>query len=332
MPVSVALYDKTLDRIKPQIDALGLDITLHPYTAEGLFAPLTDDAMPTKPSDMDIDYLWLSPDHSSDGTLSTACTLAKDLRSLKVLQTFNAGLDHPGYRPIADRGVRICNSSAQAIAISEYVMAHVLDVFQPLAERRELHASRTWQRTPFREIARTNWLIFGFGPIGRAVAKRAKAFDATTTVIRRSPATSDTVDVCGTLADIDKFLPEADVIVIACPLNDETRGLADAKFFSALKPDAVLVNIARGAIIDDAAMMTALDEGKFATAVLDVFHTEPLPADDPLWAHPKIRMTSHTSFNGSGVRQRWLELFLDNLPRYVRGETLLNEVAPNDIP
>jgi phosphoglycerate dehydrogenase-like enzyme len=332
MSVSVALYDKTLDRIKPQVDALGLDITLRPYTADCVFVPDGAGAPPVEPSQMDIDYLWLSPDHSADGTLAAAFTLAKNLRSLKVLQTFNAGLDHPGYRPIADRGVRICNSSAQAIAISEYVMAHVLDVFQPLRQRHQLQAERTWQRTPFREIARTNWLIFGYGPIGRSVAKRAKAFDARTTVIRRTPATSDFVDRSGTLADTQSFLREADVIVLACPLNAETRGLAGADFFAALKPDTVLVNIARGALIDDAAMMAALDAGQFQTAVLDVFHTEPLPADDPLWTHPKIRMTAHTSFNGSGVRQRWLELFLDNLPRYVRGEDLINEVAPDDIP
>ena len=85
-------------------------------------------------------------------------------------------------------------------------------------------------------------------------------------------------------------------------------------------------------VIDDAALMAALDEGRLATAVLDVFHTEPLPADDPLWSHPKVRMTCHTSFAGSGGATRWKELFLDNLPRYVRGEALVNEVPPDDIP
>ena len=85
-------------------------------------------------------------------------------------------------------------------------------------------------------------------------------------------------------------------------------------------------------LIDDAALMAALDDGRLANAVLDVFHTEPLPADDPLWAHPKIRITPHTSFAGGGGVTRWKELFLDNLPRYVHGERLANEVNPNDIP
>ena len=183
----------------------------------------------------------------------------------------------------------------------------------------------------FREISRTNWLIVGYGPIGQEVARRAKAFGATTTVVRRSPATGELVDRAGTLADLPKFLPDADVVVLACPLNTATRGMAGADFFAAMKPDAVLVNIARGALIDDAAMMAALDAGKFDTAVLDVFHTEPLPADDPLWAHPKIRITSHTSFSGSGVRQRWDDLFVDNLPRFARGEPMRNVVNPDDI-
>ena len=99
-----------------------------------------------------------------------------------------------------------------------------------------------------------------------------------------------------------------------------------------VKEGAILLNIGRGLLIDDTALMAALDEGRLATAVLDVFHTEPLPADDKLWTHPKIRATSHTSFAGGGGATRWKELFLDNLQRFVQGEALVNEVNPNDIP
>ena len=98
-----------------------------------------------------------------------------------------------------------------------------------------------------------------------------------------------------------------------------------------MKPGAILVNVARGPIIDDAAMMQALDDGRLAQAVLDVFHTEPLPSDDPLWSHPKVRITPHTSFAGSGGQVRWRELFLENFPRFVAGESLVTEVRPGDI-
>ena len=328
MSVSVGIYANSYDAIKPRLDALNLDINVMTFDANGKF--LVDGAQ-VAPSDIDLDYLWLSQELSSEGTLDMAFQLALDCRSINVLQTFNAGLDNPAYKQIAAKGVRLCNSSAQAIAISEYVLAQVLAIFQPLAQQRESQANKQWQITRFREIARTNWLIVGYGPIGRATAERAKAFDAHISVIRRSPETGPTVDRAGTMADLPAILPDIDVIVLACPLNDATRGFADKAFFDAVKPGAVLVNIARGGLIDDAALIAALDADRLTAAALDVFHTEPLPKDDPLWAHPKVYMTSHTSFAGSGVRGRWQELFLDNLPRFVRGEALINEVNPADL-
>ena len=328
MPVSVALYEKSLQTIGPRLDALGLDIEVIPFNAEGQFLI---DGKPTAPADVEVDYLWLSPEVSADKIQKQAFGLAVDCKSIGVLQTFNAGLDNPAYKTVSDKGVQICNSSAQATAISEYVMAHVLDVFHPMARRRELQAGKTWQITPFREISKSNWLIFGFGPIGQRVAALAKAFGATTTVIRRSPQTSETVDRAGTLADLPTLLPDADVLVLACPLNNETRGFAGADFFAQVKPGAVLVNIARGALIDDKALISALDSGQISDAVLDVFHTEPLPSDDPLWSHPKVRLTCHTSFSGSGVRARWEQLFLDNIVRFVNGEQLAHVVNPDDI-
>ncbi|MFY0612562.1 MAG: D-2-hydroxyacid dehydrogenase [Hyphomicrobiaceae bacterium] len=328
MTVSVGIYAKSYDNIKSRLDALDLDIEVFPFNAEGMF--LVGGAE-RDPSDVDLDYLWFSQELSSEGVLPTAFKLALACRSIKVLQTFNAGLDNPAYKQIAAKGIRLCNSSAQAIAISEYVLAQVFALFQPLALQRELQAKKQWQVTPYREIARTNWLIVGFGPIGRATAERAKAFGAKITVVRRSPETGPTVDRAGTMADLPSILPDIDVIVLACPLNDTTRGFAGKAFFEAVKPDAVLVNIARGGLIDDAALIDALDNGRLGAATLDVFHTEPLPSDDPLWSHPKINITSHTSFAGSGVRTRWQELFLDNLPRFVKGEPLINEVNPADL-
>lgn len=329
MPVTLLMYDKALARIGERLHALNLDLDLATFDRSGRVAI---GGKSLHPEEVSVDYVWLSSDLNADGFQQGAFDLALALRSAKVLQTFNAGLDHPFYKQLSAKGTRISNSSAQAVAISEYVMGQVLAVFQPIEEQRRLQASQTWKITPYREIAGTTWLIVGYGPIGREIAKRAKVFGARTTIVRRSPETSELADRAGTLADLPKLAADADVVVLACPLNAETRGFADAAFFASLKPGALLVNIARGALVDDAAMIAALDQGRLSAAVLDVFHEEPLPSDNPLWGHPKVRLTSHTSFAGSGVRGRWDELFLENIGRYARGEPLLNEFNPRDFP
>lgn len=329
MPVTLLMYDKALARIGDRLRALNLDLEIATFDKSGR---VTMAGKSLAPEEVSVDYMWLSSDMNVDGFQEGGFKAALALRSAKVLQTYNAGLDHPFYKQLSAKGTRISNSSAQAVAISEYVMGQVLAVFQPIEEQRQLQASRTWKITRYREIAGTTWLIVGYGPIGREIARRAKAFGARTMVVRRSPETSELVDQAGTLADLPKLAPLADVVVLACPLNTQTRGFADRAFFASLKPGATLVNIARGALIDDAAMIAALDEGRLATAILDVFHEEPLPSDNLLWGHPKVRLTSHTSFAGSGVRDRWDELFLENIGRYARGEALLNEFDPRDFP
>jgi phosphoglycerate dehydrogenase-like enzyme len=328
MPKTLLMYDKALQRIGDRLRGEALDLTLATFDRSG-----TIDVAGRKLAATEFapDYVWLSSDINLDKFQDGAFACVETLRSVGVLQTFNAGLDNPFYRRMSAKGVIICNSSAQAVAISEYVMGQVLAVMQPIAEQRALQARREWRITPYREISGTTWLIVGFGPIGREVARRAKAFGVRTLVVRRSPETSDIADEAGTLADLKAFAARADVVVLACPLNAETRNMADAGFFDALKPGALLVNIARGGLVDDTALIAALDKGQVATAVLDVFHKEPLPADDPLWSHPQVRVTSHTSFAGSGVRGRWDELFFTNIRRFAKGESLTNVVDPRDL-
>ena len=328
MTITVAMYDKGHQHIGQRLAALGLDIKLATFSKDGT---MSIDGAAIAPREADIDYLWLNSSINADGFQDGAFALAQACRSVKVLQTYNAGLDHPFYKAMAAKGTRICNSSAQAIAISEFVFAHVMSVVHPIDQQRELQARKQWKITPYREISQTNWLIVGFGPIGQEIARKVKVFGARTAIVRRSPTVSELADKVGTMTELKAFAAEADVIVLACSLNAQTRGLADAAFFGAVKPGAILANIARGALIDDTALLAALDKGTLAHAVLDVFHQEPLPADNPFWSHPKVRMTSHTSFAGSGVRGRWDALFLDNIARFVNGKPLVNEVDPNDL-
>ena len=327
MTIILGMHEKSHAYIGPRLAALKLDVEVRTFDSEGIF---TVGGKPQPAAETDIDYLWLSS-HVGGPLRDAAFKVAFDCRKVGVLQTFNAGLDHPFYKALSDKGTRICNSSAQGVAIAEYTLAQVLAVLQPIEQQRALQAQGLWKQLPFREVSETRWLIIGFGPIGQELAKRVKAFGAGVSVIRRSPVAADNVDQVGTSADTATFLGAADIVVLACPVNDQTRGMADAAFFGAMKKGAILVNIARGALVDDAAMLQALDAGTIGTAVLDVFHTEPLPAGNPLWTHPSVRMTSHTSFFGSGVRARWDALFLDNIARFAKGLPLASEVAPRDI-
>ena len=178
MPVTVAIYDQTLELIRERLEALALDIVIHPFGKDGWVSA-------NGPAE--IDYFWFSPAISANGGLGAAFELVLECKSVGVLQTFNAGLDNPNYKKISDSGVRICNSSAQGVAIAEYVLAQALSLLQPIEMQRNQQAEKLWRTTPFREISGMNWLIIGFGAIGREVAKRVKSFGATTAVVRRSP-------------------------------------------------------------------------------------------------------------------------------------------------
>ena len=328
MTFTLGMYDQSYARIKPRLEALKLDAKVVTFSKDGMFDV---DGVKTPPSAMVLDYVWLSTQLNADGFRNGAFDMMLACKKIGVLQTFNAGLDDPFYKKISDKGTRVCNSSAQGIAIAEYVMGQVLSVLQPIEKQRELQKQKIWQITQFREISQTRWLIAGYGPIGEALAARVKAFGAGVDVIRRTPAASADVDRVGTMDDLPKFLPEADIVVLACSLTNETRGFVNAGFFSAMKPDSILVNIARGGLVDDAALFAALDKGAPATFISDVFQVEPLPADSPFWTHPRVRLTGHTSFAGSGGRARWDQLFIDNIQRFARGEPLKQEVDPKNI-
>ena len=324
----VGIFEGACERLSDRLAGIEAPMELWRFDTEGHFR-CANRSVPA--AQMELDYLWLGPDLAGGKYGSLPFDVALGCKRVEVLQTFNAGLDHLAYRQLAERGVRICNSSAQSVAISEYVMAHALHAIAPIDERRALQQQRAWKRTPFREIAGMHWIIVGFGPIGRETAKRAKAFGANITVVRRSSNRDENVDRVATLAELPELLPEADVIVLACSLNEDTRRLANAEFFRFTRADAILINIARGGLIEEQALIDALDSVRLGKAVLDVFEPEPLSDESVLWGHPNILVTAHTSFDGDGTRARWDELLFDNLPRFLRDEALVNEVNLADL-
>ena len=178
----------------------------------------------------------------------------------------------------------------------------------------------------------TTWLVVGLGAIGTAVATRAAVFGARVVGVRRHPTGEEPVDALLAPTDPLDAVPTADVVVLAAPATAATERLVDARFLAAMRPGSVLVNVARGSLVDEAALLAALDRGVPKAAILDVFATEPLPADSPFWEHPRVVATPHSSSGGAGRHDRAAALFVENLGRYRRGEPLLHEVDPGDVP
>ncbi len=281
---------------------------------------------------IDPEVVWLSLDSYASGTMGQLYGRLMKSASPRWTQIMAAGIDNPIFRNIMEKGVRLSKSSAQATPIAEYVLAHALSLQIPIQAQADLQAKHEWKSTPYRELGNTKWVLVGFGNIGHEIAKRIKPFGVDLTVVRRSPkAQGDLADRVIGLADLPPLLPQADVIVLACALNDETRDMCDAAFFQSLKPGAILINIGRGGLVDEEALKAGLDRDQPAHAVLDVFHTEPLSSDSWFWDHPKVRVSAHTSNSGDGNLGRGDELFLENLRRYLAKEPLLNEADPREV-
>jgi phosphoglycerate dehydrogenase-like enzyme len=213
------------------------------------------------------------------------------------------------------------------VSIAEFVMREVMDRFQRADQWRAAAAAHRWEHHEWREVCGSTWLVVGVGAIGTAVAERARAFGCRVIGVRRHPDGSEPVDEMISPDELTSALPRVDVVVLTLPATDETRNLVNDDFLAAMRPDAVLVNVARGAIVDEPALLRALDAGRPDFAVLDVVSEEPLPGDHPLWSHPKVVVTPHSSSGGHGRFARGADLFAENLRRYRAGEPLLHEVT-----
>ncbi|HVO08015.1 MAG TPA: D-2-hydroxyacid dehydrogenase [Burkholderiaceae bacterium] len=274
-----------------------------------------------------VHLCWISLDIFEQHLAARIESLLHEAAGLRWLHTVHAGLDWPIYAALLARGVRVSRSHAQAPAIAEFVLAHVMAVFQ---RHERIHASQRehrWLPHPFRELASSRWLVVGAGHAGLEIARRARALGATVVGVARGEIGDPAIGHAIKPDHLPFELPSADVVVLSCPLTDATRDLVDRTFLAAMKDSAILVNIARGGLVDEAALLEALDGGRLAHAILDVTRIEPLPPDSPLWAHERVRLTAHSAYAGSGTAARNDELFAENLRRYLAREPLLYEVS-----
>lgn len=319
---------------QPSVDRLGEALTARPGVEILLMRP--DGGLTLGGAEVSVDAArpevgWLNGDLFGDAPIREYMTALLKSPDLKWVQSGAAGFDHPVFAQIVAKGARLTTNHAQAVGMAEYVLAGVLDHFQRGPGRRAAQARREWARLPFREVAGSHWLVVGFGAIGQAVAVRARAFGAQVTGVRRSAGSHPDADAMASPDQLPGLLPQADVVVLSLPLSPRTAGMVDAGFLAAMKPGSVLVNVGRGGLVDEAALLAALDAGRPEHAVLDVFHEEPLPQASPFWTHPRVFLTGHASALGSGLAARGDALFLENLRRYQAGEALKNEASAAEV-
>jgi len=258
-------------------------------------------------------------------------TLHKVLAAAPALRWHHAphaGVNHVLTPTYLERDIILTNGAGVfAIPIAEFVMTFMLSHAKQLRDLYSLQAGHQWKRGfQIQELLDATLLIIGAGGIGQEIATRAKAFGMRVFGSRRHPEPLPNFDRVVGADEWQSLLGEADYVVIATPLTPETKGMIDADALRLMLPHAYLINIARGAVVDESALLTALREGWIAGAGLDTFITEPLPPESPFWSLPNVFITPHCSGHAPKVKQRTLLLFFDNLARYREGKPLRNVV------
>jgi phosphoglycerate dehydrogenase-like enzyme len=240
----------------------------------------------------------------------------------------NAGVNQIITPQYLERNLILTNGAGvHAIPIAEFAIAYMLSHAKQLPKLYKQQLEHNWQRgLAIEELLDKTLLIIGAGGIGQEIASRAKAFGMRIFGSRRHPQPLPNFDKVVGADEWKALLGEADYVVIATPLTWDTKGMIDAEVLRLMRPSAYLINIARGAIVDEFALVEALQNGEIAGAALDTVFTEPLPPESLLWSLPNVVITPHCSGNSPKTKERSLALFIDNFTRYRHGQPLRNVV------
>ncbi|GAB7043430.1 MULTISPECIES: 2-hydroxyacid dehydrogenase [Catenuloplanes] len=285
-------------------------------TVEVLSGP--DAPMPSAPDGV---RFWVPPFLARDG----AAALAARFPDLEVVQLLSAGAEvWTGQLPAH---VTLCDArGVHDSSTAEWAMTAILSHLRAFPAFVRAQAGREWAyaaHTPTDELAGKRVLIVGAGSIGTALAARLRPFETTVTLVARRARPADDVHA---VEDLPALLPHADVVVLLVPLTDATRGLADAGFLAAMPDGALLVNAARGPVLDTEALLAEVSSGRLRAA-LDVTDPEPLPTDHPLWTLPNVLITPHVAGSVHGLHRRAYALAGAQLRRFAAGRPLENVVT-----
>lgn len=248
-------------------------------------------------------------------------------RRLRWIQGSGAGADQ--FMPFEDLppGVLVTNAAGiNADIMADFTIGCVLALQFNLKRYVEQQRERLWQRELSDALTGKTLAVIGLGRIGKGIARRAKAMGMRVVGTRRTAAPVPEVDAVYPPEDLHRVLEQADHVVLTVPLTPATRNLIDAKALEAMRPTAFLINVSRGPVVDEAALIEALRRHRIAGAAMDVFDREPLPAESPLWGVENLILTPHIGGDMKDFMERSAAVFAENIGRYLRGEPLLNQV------
>jgi phosphoglycerate dehydrogenase-like enzyme len=264
-----------------------------------------------------------------DGLLATANKLA-------YIQSIGAGVDQFPREQLAERRIPLASAhGVNARAVCEHAMALILAMVRKLPEARDHQAKKVWRgmigdlSRREDELGGKTLLVVGLGRIGGRLGRLAKAFDIRVVGVRKNPAAGgDGADSVHGIGELHDLLPEADFVALTCPLTKETERLIDADALGRMRKTAYLVNVARGRVVDEAALIAALREQRIAGAAIDVTVEEPLPPGSPLWEMENVLITPHTAGETRRYEDNLLDILQENLDRLWRGEApLKNQIV-----
>ena len=251
---------------------------------------------------------------------------------LRFIQSISAGMNQFSQPRLAAAGITLASAQgANERAVAEHTIGLLLSLTRHLARARDDQARRHWPPVVGdpadrqEELAGKTLLIVGFGRIGIRIARLARAFGMRVIGMKRSSSDAGEADEIVPPDRLLEVLPRADVLVLACPLTPETERLIRAEHLAAMKPSAYLVNVARGRVVDEEALIAALKEGSIRGAGLDCMVEEPLPATSELWGMANVVLTPHSAGETRGYEENVLDIFLDNLERFRAGRPPVNQ-------
>lgn len=244
----------------------------------------------------------------------------QEFPNLRFVQLTSAGLDRVPLEDFHAKGICLCNArGVYSIPMAEWAVCGVLSLYKHTLNFSENQSNRLWEKDrTVRELYGDTVLIVGCGSVGTECAKRFKSMGMNIAAADVKRPQSKEYDAYFSMPELDKALKTADVVVLTLPLTEETYHLFDKKRFSQCKKGAIVVNISRGAVVNEADLTDAIKCGQIGGAVLDVFETEPLPTESPLWNMENVIITPHNSFIGDGNHNRLIEVIMSNLKGFLK--------------